>query len=205
MCTRFFVDADNEDMSPYVSKAKASSLMTKYEEMGKKTMLSGEMFPTDVAAAIAPDKSGNPSVFPMIWGFSSFDGKPIVNARLETAFEKPMFRDSWKNRRCVIPVSYYFEWEHVETPSGRKTTGPKNKIWLEGSSVTFLCGLYSIKDNLPYFAIVTRTPGEMLRRIHDRMPLVLPKEKAMDWLKTDDPNSLVKDSLTELSAIRTEM
>ena len=74
---------------------------------------------------------------------------------------------------------------------------------LKASSITWLCGLYRIENNVPVFVILTREPGPELSRIHDRMPLILPPAAALDWiLPQTKPEDLLKYSLTEME-IRT--
>lgn len=85
MCTRFYVEpASYRNLITRAQKIQlANDIMVK---LGKPLTMSGEMRPTDVAAVLAPNKEGNVSVFPMIWGFShEATDAPIVNCRLETA------------------------------------------------------------------------------------------------------------------------
>ena len=58
--------------------------------------------------------------------------------------------------------------------------------------MTWLAGLYRIEDGLPVFAVLTKEPTEDLRRIHDRMPLILPKDLIDEWI---NPNTNSKDIL----------
>ena len=62
----------------------------------------------------------------------------------------------------------------------------------EGSSVTWMCGLYRIENGLPFFVILTKDAGEELRQIHDRMPLILPEDKITEWI---DPQNRPEDVL----------
>ena len=103
MCCRYYIDPDSET---YIRAAEHSPLKERLErELSKPMLTSGEVRPTDLVPVIATDKSRIPTVFPMVWGFHLPDSKvPIINARVETAREKATFRDSWENRRCVIPV-----------------------------------------------------------------------------------------------------
>lgn len=200
MCGRYYLENTIETV-PFIEKMMKSPLVRKWNDTtGVKT--SGEIAPTDVVPVIAPDKSGKQAVYPMRWGYQGKQ-KLLINARVETAAEKPTFRDDWKSHRCIVPASYYFEWEHLPLNNGKTKTGDKYAIQPKGSSVTWLCGLYRIEDNLPRFVILTRDAAEDIRFIHDRMPLMMPEELVDDWIKPDsDPNKLIEKSLSEMVAER---
>ena len=79
-------------------------------KLGKSLIMSGDLYPSDIAPVLAPNKYGNMAVFPMAWGFThKSTPKPLVNCRVETADSKPLWKDSWYRRRCVIPASWYYE------------------------------------------------------------------------------------------------
>lgn len=208
MCCRYYIDPDSE-VEPYIRAAERSPLKERLErELSKPMLTSGEVRPTDLVPVIAPDKSRIPTVFPMVWGFHLPDSKvPIINARVETAHEKATFRDSWENRRCVIPASYYFEWEHLTTASGKKKTGEKFRIQLEGNSIVFFAGLYRVEVikgvKVPVFTILTTEAAEEVRFIHDRMPVMLAKDDADRWvgMKTGADN-ITKSAIDKLLAIK---
>ena len=201
MCTRFFIEPQSDELCDILEEARQSRLTGKFVKIGQKLHTSGEIRPNDVAAVIAPDKAGNQSVFPMRWGFQIPGRSLLVNARTETAAEKPTFRDSWRQHRCIIPASWYFEWEHLIGNSGQKKTGDKYMIQPQDSHVTFLCGLYRIEDGLPVFTVLTREPSEELKKIHDRMPLILPKECVAEWISPSGrPEELVSFALTDMVA-----
>ena len=157
----------------------------------------GEMRPTDVVPVISPNRSGIRAVFPMKWGYS---GKTLLmNARTETAASKPTFKDDWLKHRCIVPASWYYEWEHRLGNDGKKHTGEKYMIQLQDSTMTWLCGLYRIEEGLPHFVILTREPGEGIRFIHDRMPLILPERLINEWIRPDvKPENLLGEALTEM-------
>jgi putative SOS response-associated peptidase YedK len=170
-------------------------------KLGRPLKTEGEVCPTDIAPVIAPDNNHSPTVFPMIWGFTNprERGKPLVNCRVETAGFKPFWKESWQRRRCIIPCSYYFEWEHFKSADGRVKTGDKYAIQPRGCTVTWLCGLYRIEDGYPVFVVLTKEPTAELSKIHDRMPLMLPKERIDEWISpASDPAEIVPFALSDM-------
>ena len=201
MCTRFFIDVSSEEAQEIMEQAESSALLTRFRMKGPAMpAFSGEVFPTNIVAAIAPDPKKRPRVYPMRFGFTlDRDNRPLVNSRSETAGEKPMFRDAFRSRRCVIPASWYFEWEHKKDNTGKVSVGQKYLIQPRGSAMTWLCGLYRIENGLPELVILTREPEGDLRRIHDRMPVILPKNRILQWISPDSkPEDLLKLSLTDM-------
>ena len=74
-----------------------------------------------------------------------------------------------------------------------------------GSSITWLAGLYRIEDGFPVFTVLTREPTEELRRIHDRMPLIMPKDLIDEWINPEaKAEELVKYALYDMIAERIE-
>ena len=195
MCCRYWTD-ESPELRPIVEEMNRSPLMRKWQDKAKVKSY-GEIFPTDVVPVIAPNRSGLRTVYPMKWGYS---GKSLLmNARSETAAEKPPFRDDWARHRCIVPASWYFEWEHYPGSDGKKHTGDKYMIHPKDSAVTWLCGLYRIENGLPVFVILTREPGEALRFLHDRMPLIMPEELVTEWIRPDrKPEELLPRALTDM-------
>ena len=195
MCCRYWTD-ESPELRPIVEEMNRSPLMRKWQDKAKVKSY-GEIFPTDVVPVIAPNRSGLRTVYPMKWGYS---GKSLLmNARSETAAEKPTFRDDWARHRCIVPASWYFEWEHYPGSDGKKHTGDKYMIHPKDCAVTWLCGLYRIENGLPVFVILTREPGEALRFLHDRMPLIMPEELVTEWIRPDrKAEELLPRALTDL-------
>ena len=195
MCCRYYIEEITE-MQAIVSDMMRSSLVQKWNDLFPiKTF--GEMSPTDIVPVIASNRNRQRAVFPMKWGFT---GKTLLmNARVETAAVKPTFRNAWKSHRCIVPASYYFEWEHLIGNNGKTKTGDKYAIQPQGSSMTWLCGLYRFENDMPFFVILTREPGEQIRFIHDRMPLILPGELVDEWICPDtNPDDLLGNALTDM-------
>ena len=189
------------ELRPYIEAANRSPLKEKIvDKLARPMVTSGEVRPTDLVPVIASNKAMKPAVFPMVWGFHlPRYSSPIVNARVETAMEKEIFKESWERRRCIIPASYYFEWEHIKSTDGKVKTGAKYAIQPAGDDMTWLCGLYRMEDSLPHFVVLTRDPVGELAAIHDRMPLMMPRDMIDAWIDPDaDPASLLSGALTDM-------
>ena len=200
MCTRFYVEA--EPFAPLITKAQKLSLADSImRQCSRPITMSGEMRPTDVAAILAPNKEGKAAVFQTIWGFShEAVTVPIVNCRIENADKKELWKDSWYRRRCVVPCSWYFEWEHFTDRNGKKQTGAKYLIQEKESHITYLAGLYRIEERngiqVPVFSIITRDAVGDLKQIHDRMPVILKKDDVVEWIKPDASPGLIAERAT---------
>ncbi len=186
-------------------RVRTSQLSGRFLKAGGTLLLSGEIHPTDVAAVLAPDRAGKRSGFPMRWGFSLPGRSLIVNARVETAAQRPAFREAWRRHRCAIPASWYYEWEHLTDQNGRRKVGTKYIIQPRNASMTWLAGIYRIEEGLPVFVVLTREPAENLRRIHDRMPLILPREAVDAWIDPGvNPEEILPHAVTDMVAERAD-
>ncbi len=206
MCRRYYMESSPE-LKPFVDRAMRSPLReTMITKLGRPLKTEGEIRPTDIAPVIAPSaKEKTPTVYPMLWGFTNpkGSGSPLLNAKVETAATKAFWKEAWKSHRCVIPASYYFEWEHLTASDGTKKTGQKYMIQPKDSPIAYLAGLYQIEEQrgirLPVFTVLTREPGEDIAFIHDRMPVILPRESVKPWLDPEGaPEEIVKSAITEM-------
>jgi putative SOS response-associated peptidase YedK len=104
------------------------------------------------------------------WGFEGFNGQSVMNARCETAQEKRMFRDSWRERHCLVPCDGFYEWK--DTPEGKQpyrfVQRSRNLFWF--------AGLWT--DDR--FTILTGPAQGCVTAMHDRMPIIL-RDDATDW------------------------
>ncbi len=193
MCTRYFIEPNIEEIQEIIAEIeKRNRLAHEFIKSGNAIVTSGEIRPTNVVPVIAPNRAGRQSAYPMKWGFQIPGKSLLVNARVETAATKPTFKESWEKHRCVIPASWYYEWEHLTSSTGQKKTGDKYMIQPRGSRMTWFCGLYRMEHGLPAFTVLTREPAEELKKIHDRMPLIIPEKMIGAWI---DPNTKPEDVL----------
>lgn len=121
------------------------------------------------------------------WAKEHGKAKEVNNARAETVFEKPYFKSSIQTRRCLIPVTGFFEWK-----SEGKTKTPF-RFHMNGE-IFSLGGLYSIvldKDGneVPHYAIITTEAASIMAPVHDRMPVIIDKEREQDWISEEIQDS----------------
>lgn len=206
MCCRYCLRSSPE-LRPIIEVAERSPLTERFTtHLNRPLVTEGDVRPTNLVPVIALSKTGECSVFPMVWRFTLPRSRsPLVNARVETAALKPSFADSWQQRRCIIPASFYYEWEHTVNPStGKKRTGDKYQIRPAGSDVTWLAGLYRLEDfggiRVPVFVVLTREPWDGIRFIHDRMPVILPGAAVPEWINPrTEPDALLEHAITDVS------
>ena len=180
MCGRYWIETD--DTSEQLKEIIATLNRRHAESETPKSIKTGEVFPTDIVPVVANSRSLKKTPFLMQWGFSGFgrEKRPIINARSETAMERPMFREPLLERRCLIPASHYFEWQ----TQGR--TKIKHAIRTIEPMI-FMAGIYRFEKDkpLPVFSILTRSAAPEIEHIHDRMPVILPGLLCDEWLKPD--------------------
>lgn len=119
------------------------------------------------------------------WAKDASIGTNLINARSETAAEKPAFRAAFKRRRCLIPADGFFEWQ-------RRDRGKVPLfIHLRDRRPFALAGLWEIwfspeGDEVRTCTILTTTPNSFMEPIHNRMPVILPPEHYATWLSPDE-------------------
>ncbi|MDD4081406.1 MAG: SOS response-associated peptidase [Eubacteriales bacterium] len=182
MCGRFFVAVDDPELREVLREIEEEN--KRRGLYGLPPVKTGEVFPTDHAAAVTASGGDKPRYEQMKWGFSGFGGKkPLINARAETVQEVPTFREAAKESRCLIPASYYYEW--MKHPTIKKKI--KNIMRDPKSTTLYMAGIYrmELKDDVPSFVILTRKAAKGIEEIHDRMPVILDREQQREWLSKD--------------------
>ncbi len=149
--------------------------------------------PTQDVGVIVPEEGGR-LYKTMRWGLAPMWAKDIkignqaINARIETAATKPLFRGAWKSRRCLIPALGFYEWRAVELPGKAKPA--KQPFYIsrrDGQPLTF-AGLWEKwKDGMLSCAILTCDASEGVRDLHSRMPVMLGKTSFGNWLSGEAP------------------
>lgn len=145
--------------------------------------------PMTPIATVVQDETGANHLAMMKWGLvpswskDAKMGNKLINARAETAAEKPAFRSAFKRRRCLVIATGFYEWQ-------QQADGPKVPMFItvQGGDPFGMAGLWENWTNpdtgeiLSTCTILTTSPNALMERIHNRMPVILPREVYDDWL-----------------------
>jgi len=151
--------------------------------------------PTQQVAVIIQDPE--PRVVGMRWGLIPFwakdpkIGNKMINARSETIDTKRVFSHSFKKKRCLIPATGFYEWQ--KTKDGKRPM----HIRLQSKDPFAFAGIYShwkapTETIIMSCSILTTQPNDLLKPIHDRMPVILDVDQEDAWLDSanDDIDAL---------------
>ncbi len=142
--------------------------------------------PTDPVLAVRRARDGRRDLGRLRWGLvpgrwaQKRSGRPLINARAETIQTQPAFRESFRERRCLIPADGFYEW--------RTDEDGKQAIWISrpDRGLFAFAGLWAELEQegetLHSTAIVTCEPNELIQPIHNRMPVVLDRAAEAGWL-----------------------
>lgn len=175
MCGRFALSIDEDALMRFIRLVNPVQLPLRFNIAPTQTVL--------VVIRTAEGREG----LPVRWGLvppflrDKPPGRPLINARAESLFDKPSFRGPAKRHRCLMPATGFYEWEK-----------PSRQAWLfrprQGELMAF-AAVWQPGDSqgrLPdSAAIVTTAANATLRPIHHRMPVILPPAHWDAWLDPD--------------------
>ena len=165
--------------------------------------------PGQHALAVTTDREGRRRADTLRWGLvPHWASDPnvawkMINARAESAAERPAYRDLLDRRRCLILADGFFEWQRLR--DGRKQpwwiTLPDNELFaFAGLWTSWRPPDREDVEPLRTFTILTTQASAALQDVHDRMPVILPREQEARWLDHDAPAAAVGDLLVPLEA-----
>lgn len=179
MCGRFALAASPEEVADFLELEALEEFPPRYN-----------IAPTQPVLMVVDGPAGRREGVLVRWGLvPSWVKDPaafslLINARAETAVEKPAFRNAMRHRRALIPASGFYEWHR---PADRKA--PRQPYWIRprGGGIVVFGGLmetWSSSDGseIDTGAILTTSANPALENIHHRMPLVIAPEHFARWL-----------------------
>ncbi|HSI32970.1 MAG TPA: SOS response-associated peptidase [Tepidisphaeraceae bacterium] len=128
------------------------------------------------------------------WAKDISVGHKMINARAETLPEKPSYRTALRRRRCLIPADGFYEWQ-VDPATAHKSRPTKQPVWIrmKDHKPFAFAGLWEhwhdhqgAGNELRSCTVITTSPNELMRPIHDRMPVIVPPELYQEWLSKDE-------------------
>lgn len=121
----------------------------------------------------------------------------LINARAESAFERPLFAQAMRSARCLVPVEAFYEWQRH--PSGTRLP---SAFAVRNTHLTFLGGLllpaeapHKLPDSLQTILrliILTTAANSIISPLHHRMPIILSPENHDTWLDAATPQSTIR-------------
>jgi putative SOS response-associated peptidase YedK len=184
MCGRFALLASDDELAERFQLDEVPQLNERYN-----------IAPTQTVAAVR-ESDGGRFLSHLRWGLVpswSKDlsiGYKLLNARSETVAEKPSFRSAFKHRRCLIPASGFYEWQKIGSRKQPHFIRPR-----DGDLFSF-AGLWESWNDkegevVESCTILTTEANELMRPLHDRMPVILDSSSEGTWLDpTASPDAL---------------
>jgi putative SOS response-associated peptidase YedK len=107
--------------------------------------------------------------------------RPLVNAKAETVHEKRSFAKSFREKRCLVPATGFFDYRGSD-PKGKK----RRYLFETDDKFYVFAGLWQESGGVRYYTIITTEPNDVVKEFHHRMPVILRKADYERWL---DPKS----------------
>ncbi len=196
MCGRFNLVTNIEDLS------KAFAIPTVPPQYQQNFQSRFNIAPTQPISAVVENSDGIRELTFFLWGLIPSWSKDtkfasrMINARSETVHEKPSFRAAFKRRRCLVPMTGFYEWQKL--PSGKKQ--PTLIEQGDNRELFAVAGLWETWQGIQSCTLLTGKPNDVMAPIHDRMPIILAPEEYDLWLDVDAPLPAVKSLFEPYSA-----
>ncbi|MBK8944064.1 MAG: SOS response-associated peptidase [Ignavibacteriae bacterium] len=115
------------------------------------------------------------------WGIKFSEESPLIfNSRIETISSKQFWKMLFDRNRCIIPMSAFYEWKK------EKNKKIPYRIFLKNDEMFFVPGLFNKdKEGKKTISLITTEPNEFMKKIHNRMPVILNMKDAVEFLSGD--------------------
>lgn len=188
MCARFNLTASGDELAEAFALDAVPRLVPRYNIAPSQ--------PVAVVRHGAPRRTLGTMRWGLVPPWSVELGGGLINARAETAHERPAFRDAFRERRCLVPAQGFYEWKKV---------GGERQPYLfrraDGAVMAF-AGLFEAwrspaGELVETCTILTTEPNALVAALHDRMPVILPPAAYARWL---EPGTVEPAALQDLLA-----
>lgn len=193
MCARYTMRIASETMKTLFDLDEVPELEPRYN-----------VAPTQDAPVVIEERDGTRTLHMMRWGLvpswakDPSIGQRMINAKSETVFEKPAFRDAARRHRCLIPCDGFYEWKDVPViaeglfsdlePAGKTRKQPYHVTANNGGAFA-MAGLFERWSDdgrtIETFTVLTCTPNSLVAQLHDRMPVILQPRDYDVWLSRE--------------------
>ena len=128
------------------------------------------------------------------WSKDTKTGYRMINARAETISEKPSFKKPFRSQRCLVIADGFYEWQRPD-----KNTKIPYRFIMKDRKLFAMAGLWDIwnkgEEPLHTFTIITTSENEIMKPVHDRMPVILPDGNRQIWLNPESNEAELKELL----------
>ncbi|WP_131781940.1 SOS response-associated peptidase [Legionella gresilensis] len=181
MCGRFVLEINAERLKEQFGQVAIDSLPQGYN-----------IAPTEQVLCLRQTEQGLLAE-KMKWGITPWyqteKNTILFNARQESVAEKPVFRQSFKHRRCLMLMSGFFEWHHMKQADSVK----KQPFYItrEDKKLLAIAAIWERgkteekTNNLPSCCLLTTEANDVIKKVHNRMPWILNKEQQEFWLQME--------------------
>lgn len=119
------------------------------------------------------------------WGIKFDEKSPLIfNSRIETIISKPYWKTSFTKRRIIVPMTGFYEWQKIGNTKYRKT------IYLPDNKLFFVPALYQEINGKIFTSLVTTEPNDIMKPIHNRMPVILKPDEAIKIMNVEIEEAL---------------
>jgi putative SOS response-associated peptidase YedK len=171
MCGRFTLTASGDELAEAFDLDESRHLEPRYN-----------IAPSQDVVAVVAEPEGQRRLALFRWGLvpaRAASGRPLINARAETAWNRLPFANAVAQRRCLLPADGFYEWQVVPGATRKQP----HHIRLSGGGLMALAAIWEpAAEGRSTCAILTTVPNATVRRVHDRMPVIIPRAGYATWL-----------------------
>lgn len=160
MCGRFSLNRDISEILKFFPGLSASQPLS-----------TGNLYPGASISSVYKGALKN-----CVWGFKTQTlREPLINIRAESVASKPWFRKYFYKNRCLVPADAFYEWKD----SVLENKKIPYRFSMKDNSAFFMAGLLNEENDT--CAVITTTPCFLVKPVHNRMPVIIPRDKISLW------------------------